>query len=369
MIEYRPESVRGTLSSLARRVPPRLYGAHDRPTIRSIGTDDPSRSGDRSDSVGTGPRLFDVEATGRRDGTTREFDVRTLAERTGVPENEPCDALVRAIIRRAEAGDVIRFRDGRFLLRELHVIGAALTVEGEDARLDFGESGGLHFRGSHYNGADPRVTVRAAGSVPRGERIVDVEDTDGFGVGDYVLLETGYAGWSSRHPLRAGSGYECQIARVERIGIGRLVLDRATESSFDEAGDELGVEIHRLEPLVAPVFRNLTTVGGEIPLRMESCIDGRFEGCEVARYGNYGQRVDYCLNAVYDGSIAVDPRGRDDDRAEAIHVAHSTATTINRPRVRTWRLGIGVSNGCSGVEIVDPVITDASVDAVAFHDD
>lgn len=359
VIEDRPGSVRGTLSSLARRVPPRLYGSHGG-SIESARTDERSRP-DSEDEA----RVLDVEATS--DGTVREFDVRTLAEDAGLSEDEPCDALVRAIVRRAETGDVIRFRGGRFRLRDLHVIETALVVEGEDSTLDFGESGGVHFRGSHYNGADPEVTVRTAGPVPKSERVVAAEGTTGFGVNDYVLLETGYAGWSSRHPLRTGSGYQCQIARIDRVDAGRLVLDRVTGTRF-EGSDELGVEIHRLEPLIAPVFRNLTTVGGGIPLRMESCIDGRFEGCEVARYGHYGQRVDYCLNAVFDGSVVIDSRGHDDDRAEAIHVAHSTATTIDRPRVRTCRLGIGLSNGCRGVEIGDPVIRDASVDAIGSHD-
>lgn len=357
VIEDRPESVRGTLSSLARRVPPRLYGSHGG-SIESARTDERSRP-DSEDEA----RVLDVEATS--DGTVREFDVRTLAEDAGLSEDEPCDALVRAIVRRAETGDVIRFRGGRFRLRDLHVIETALVVEGEDSTLDFGESGGVHFRGSHYNGADPPVTVRAAGPVPRGERAVIVEETDGFEAGDYVLVETGYAGWSSRHPLRAGSGYECQVTRVERIDAGRLVLDRAIETRFD-AGDA-AIEVHRLEPLESPVFRDLTTVGGRIPLRMETCVDGRFERCEVSRYGDYGQRVDYCLGAVYDGSIVADPRSEDDGRSEAIHVAHSTATMIDRPRVSTCRLGIGLSNGCLGVEITDPVIRGASERAIATH--
>lgn len=102
---------------------------------------------------------------------------------------------------------------------------------------------------------------------------------------------------------------------------------------------------------------------------METCVDGRFERCEVSQYGDYGQRVDYCLGAVYDGSIVADPRSEDDGRSEAIHVAHSTATTIDRPRVYTCRLGIGLSNGCFGVEITDPVIRGASERAIATHGD
>ena len=359
MIEHRPGTVRGTLSFLARRVPLRLYDAHDgsiEPIERS------HRS--RSDSGDEGGRL-DVEATSH--GAVREFDVRTLATDVGIPETEPCDDLIRAIVRHAGTGDVIRFRGGRFRLRDLHVLETALVVEGEDSTLDFGESGGIHFRGSHYNGADPPVTARAAGSVSRGERAIPVEGTDGFGIGDYALVETGYVGWSSQHPLRAGSGYRCQVARIERVDADRLVLDRATETGFDAAGAP--IEIHRLEPLVSPVFRDLTTVGGRIPLRMETCVGGRFERCEVARYGDYGQRVDYCLDTVYDGSIVVGPRSRDEGRNEAIHVAHSTDTTIDRPRVSTCRLGIGLSNGCFGVEITDPAITDASERAIAAHAD
>lgn len=359
VIEHRPGSG-GGVSSLARRVPLRLYETYGR-SIGSVETDDRARVDPEEDET----RFLDVEATS--DGTVREFDVRTLAEDAGLPESEPCDALVRAIVRRAGPGDVIRFRNGRFPLRDLHVIETALVVEGEDSTLDFGESGGIHFRGSHYNGADPPVTVRAAGPVPRGERVVTVEETDEFEAGDYVLVETGYVGWSSRHPLRAGSGYRCQTARLEEIDDGRLVLDRTIETRFH--GDDAPVEIHRLEPLESPVFRDLTTVGGRIPLRMESCVGGRFERCEVARYRDYGQRVDYCLDAVYDGSVVTDPRGRGVSRNEAIHVAHSTATTIDRPRVYTCRLGIGLSNGCFGVEITDPVIRGASERAIDTHGD
>lgn len=84
VIEHRPGSVRGTSSFLARRVPPRLYGAHG----RSIGTDDRSWPDPEEDEA----RSLDVKATS--DGTVRAFDVRTLAEDAGLPESEPCDALV-----------------------------------------------------------------------------------------------------------------------------------------------------------------------------------------------------------------------------------------------------------------------------------
>lgn len=355
MIEHRSGSVRRTVSDLARRVSPRRHRAHEEETFESGGTNDRSRL----DSEGEKAHRLDVEAT--NDGPVREFDVRTLAEDVGLPECEPCDAVVRAIVRRAGAGDVIRFRGGRFLLQDLHVLETSLIVEGDGATLDFDESGGIHFRGSHYNGADPQVTTRAAGSVERGERVIAVEGTDGFGDGDHVLVETGYAGWSSRHPLRAGSGYRCQVTRLERIGADRLVLDRTTETRFD--ANDTPIEIHRIEPLEFPVFRDLTTVGGRIPLRMESCVGGRFERCEVSRYRDYGQRVDYCLDTVYDGSVVTNPRRRDGQN-EAIHVAHSTETTIDRPEVYECRVGIGLSNGCFGVEIADPIIGDASEHAI-----
>lgn len=350
-------SVRGSLSRLARRRP-------TEPTPRQL------RTPDESDAGPTGrPGSGDPTGGNGCDGRGRRtFEVRELAEADGLAEDDPCDALVRSIVRRAEAGDAIRFRDGRFLLEDLHVIGTALVVEGEDSTLDFGESGGLHFRGSHSNGADPAVTVRTVGSVPRGERTLAVEGTGGFAAGDYVLVETGYAGWSSRHPLRAGSGYACQIARLEEVAAGRLVLDRDAETRFDAAADggASTIEIHRLEPLETPVFRNLATVGGRVPLRMESCVGGRFERCRTSRYADYGQRVDYCLGSVYEASVVTDPR--DDGRREAIHVAHSTGTTIDRLRVRGCRLGIGLSNGCFGVGIDEPSVSDASVHAIGTHE-
>lgn len=101
---------------------------------------------------------------------------------------------------------------------------------------------------------------------------------------------------------------------------------------------------------------------------MESCVGGRFESCETARYGDYGQRIDYCQGTVFEGSVVTGPRSGDEGRREAIHVAHSTGTTIDRPRVRACRLGIGLSNGCFGVTIDEPSISGAAVHAIATHD-
>ncbi len=286
---------------------------------------------------------------------SRTFDVRALAEDAGLSEGDACDDLLREVVRRAEAGDTVRFRDRRFVLRELHAFDVPLIVEGKDSTLEFGDGGGLHFRGSHYNGAEPGTTARATGPIEAGERVVPVEGNEGFEAGDYALVETGYDGWSDRHPLRTGSGYDCLIARVEAVEAGTLTLERSARNRFDpEEGD---VEVHRFEPLEGPVFRGLTTVGGDLPLRMESCVGGRFEGCTSADYGHYGHRIDYCLDAVLEGSTLTAWRDRDGDRGEAIHVAHSTGTTIGGARVRACRHGIALSNGCSGIRIEDPAVT------------
>jgi hypothetical protein len=340
-----------------------------RSRFRRLVSTDRSRSVRRSLSKLARLRSADgATPSGRsEEGDRRPFDVRETARNAGLAEGDPCDDLIRTVVDRAQDGDVIRFRYDRFALTDLHVIRKSLTIEGREATIEFGESGGLHFRGSHYNGADPTTTVRTAGSVPRGERAVEVERTEGFEPGDYVLLETGYAGWSSRHPLRTGSGYGCQVARLEEITADRFVLDRETKAAFDAvAEDAEPVEIHRLEPLTGPVFRGLSTVGGAIPLRLESCVGGRFEDCETVRYREYGQRVDYCLETVYEGAVVTG--ARDDGRREVVHVAHSTETTVDRPAVRRCRLGIGLSSGCLGVEIVEPSISGASVHAIATHD-
>lgn len=331
-----------------------------------VGTESPATpdsAGSTASAQRDRPRLdpglaTDVPAADRSGRTGRTFDVRTLAEDAGLAESDACDALLRAVVRHAEAGDTIRFRDRRFVLRELHAFGIPLVVEGRNATLEFGEGGGLHFRGSHYNGAEPEVTTRATGPIERGERVVRVETSGGFGAGDYALVETGYDGWSDRHPLRGGSGYDCGLARIEAIEGEALVLERPVRSRFDPGDGD--VEIHRLDPIEGPVFRGLTTVGGDLPLRMESCVDGRFEDCTSSGYGHYGHRIDYCLDAVMDGSVLDGWRNRDGDRGEAIHVAHSTGTTIDGARVGACRYGITLSNGCSGVGIDDPAVTGAT---------
>lgn len=350
MIGHRSESLRGLLSGLgeldiARTATGVLGRAESAATPGSADRTVPERVADGHDPDGS-------------ERGNRTFDVRALAEDAGLSETDACDDLLREVVRHAEAGDTVRFRDRRFVLRELHAFDVPLIVEGKGSTLEFGDGGGLHFRGSHYNGADPGATARATGSIEAGERVVPVDRADGFEAGDYALVETGYDGWSDRHPLRAGSGYDCLIARVEGVETGALVLERPARNRFDPEGGD--VEVHRFEPLEGPVFRGLTTVGGEVPLRMESCVGGRFEGCTSAGYGHYGHRIDYCLDAVLEGSALAAWRGRDGDRGEAIHVAHSTGTTIGGARVRACRHGIALSNGCSGIRIEDPAVTGAT---------
>ncbi|MEM4780742.1 MAG: hypothetical protein QXG03_04165 [Halalkalicoccus sp.] len=297
------------------------------------------------------------------------FDVRTLAENVGLDEDDRCDDLMREVIAFASEGDKIRFRDGRFRLHDLHVMRKSLVIEGENATLDFGDSGGLHFRGSHYNGADPETTTVPTGSIRKGERSVNTEGTSGFSDGDYVLIETGYSSWSDQHPLRTGSDYKCQVASVEYVSGSWFVLDQSTQTSFDMGfdGGSHAVEIHHLDPLEKPVFRDLNTVGGEIPLRMECAVNGRFENCDVTDYENYGHRVDYCLGTVYDNPVVTKPRGRGSAQGEALQVAHSTDTTINNPRVHKCRRGIDFANGCFEVEVNNPYITGASMHAISTH--
>lgn len=297
------------------------------------------------------------------------FDMRTLAENVGLDEGDRCDDLLEDVIGCAETGDKIRFRDGTFRLDDLHVVRKSLVVEGENATLDFGDSGGLHFRGSHYNGASPETTTVPAGSIRKGERSVNTEGTSGFSDGDYVLIETGYTNWSDQHPLRTGSNYKCQVASIEYTSGSWFVLDQATQTYFDMGfdGGKHEIEVHRLEPLENPVFRNLKTVGGEIPLRMECCVNGRFENCEVRNYENYAHRVDYCLGTVYDNPVATNPKGRKSAQGEALQVAHSTDTTINNPRVHKCRRGIDFANGVFEVEINNPYITGVSMHAISTH--
>ncbi len=289
-----------------------------------------------------------------------------LAEVAGIGDGDPCDGVFRSVLERAETGDRVLFRDGIFRFEELHAIGTALTIDGGGATIEFADAGGFHFRGSHYNGASPATSTRAAGPIREDERRIDVVSTAGFTAGDHLLIETPYEGWSGRHPLRAGSGYGCQIARVASVTDSGLVVERATRTGFgDEGGDESRAEIHRLDPLVGPVFREVTTVGGDVPLRMESCVDSLFERCEVSGYGEYGHRIDYCLGTVLDEPHITDPRDSTDDRGVALQVSHSTDTRIDAPRIDGARHGIDLAGGAFGVEIADPVIARASSRAIS----
>lgn len=289
------------------------------------------------------------------------YDMRAIVDDAGRSDGTPIDDLLRATYRSARADDVILFRDGTYRIEEDHEIGTALTLRGRNAVLEMADDVWFGFRGSYHSyGGDTSVTTTPTGSIRKGARAINTNGTGGFSEGDYILVET-----TGRQPLRTGSRYKCQVMRIERISGSNdtwITCEQGTQTRFPS-----DTRIVRLDPLEGPVFEDLRVRGGEIPLRMESCVDGRFENCHVEGYGRYAHRTDYCLGTVMNNPVVLNPTSRSGGHGEAINVAHSTDTTINNPRVHKCRRGVDAFNGVFGFEVNNPYVTGATMHAVCDH--
>lgn len=289
------------------------------------------------------------------------YDMRAIVDEAGRSDGTPIDDLLRATYRSAETDDVILFRDGTYRIEEDHEIGTALTLRGQNAVLDMADGVRFGFRGSYhsYSGADTSVTTTPTGSIRKGARAINTNDNSEFSEGDYILVET-----TGRRPLSTGSRYKCQVMRIESLGVTTdwITCEQGTQTRFPS-----DTRIVRLDPVEGPVFENLRVRGGEIPLRMESCVNGRFENCHVEGYGRYAHRTDYCLGTVMNNPVALNPTSRSGGHGEAINVAHSTNTTVNNPRVHKCRRGVDAFNGVFGLEVNNPYVTGATMHAICDH--
>jgi hypothetical protein len=285
------------------------------------------------------------------------------------------DRAVDEIVRWADPGDTVLFRDGQYEIGTSHWIGIPLTLKGTaGAELVRTSSGtGFRFVGDGLVGGVAGTTA----DVGRGDTRIEL-DTGAVDLspGDHVQIREG-----DYYDAGSDGGtneYAVELAEVADVGAGWIELASGTNFSYDASG----TQVQRAELLDGPVVEGLTMVGdnndpdrdymaaGEYTrgmFEMQWVRGGVFRDCTIENYFSVGYYFFDCLDTTWDGVVARSAQSKGRGKGEPLKAEQCTGVQALSPTVVDCRRGVDIGQGTSDVLVKNPQVSDCSLVGVGQH--
>lgn len=321
--------------------------------------------------TGDGDGYITVDASGGGGGGGGASDIIKVddhgADDTGATQS---DAAFSDAIDAADENDVVLFKDGTYLLENVHVINKKITVKAINATFNrttgttsdtWREDAMITFRGGGPTGTSSDLTADAY----EGDNRVNVNDASLFSVGDTVAVNSA-----------GGSGFtyydnsETTFGDVTEVDTTNDVIRLSVGCREDHLTAD-GAAVFEMDMLEAPVLEGIRCEGDGSNtsswLRMDYCRAPVVKNCHVDGFIYQAISLFDCWQGLITESSVINAYSEGASEGEAIQLFKSQDTHIRNPRVHNSRRGVDFSKRCNGAKIDNPIIHATTIAAIATH--
>lgn len=279
------------------------------------------------------------------------------------------DSAFSSAVSDATDGDIVLFKDGTYLLENVHVIQKSIRLKSVNATLNrtTGSTADAHtedamftFRGGGTTGTSTALSADA----DEGDTVVSVTDASLFSVGDYVAVQS-----SGTYTVDADA--ETTFAEVTGVDTSNNDLTISEGCRFNHTTAD-SATVYQVEFLDRPVISGFDCEGDGANtsswIRLDFCRRPVVEDVRVDGFIYQAISLFDCwLSSIIDCTIA-NAYQTGSSQGEAFQMWKSQDTYLRQPEtVAPVRRGIDYTKQACGSTVVEPVIEASGVAGIATH--